>query len=183
MSLTDPLNSLLPPLLTWRDILLAYALLLAVEGPALLALSYRYGRRWYERLVALAPAAGFAWVLHLAREAQDLHDSWQFYFALKATYYSPAFPPAVDVQDHANLQAAVSGVTSLGWVACAVTAVLLTLGWALALRWKLYREPSHTAAPTTAHAPAVSTNADVPAAAPGDEAGELEITVEPLDSR
>jgi hypothetical protein len=182
MSPADPLVSLLPPLLTWRDILLAYAVLLAVEGPALFALSYRYGRRSYERLVALAPAAGFAWVLHLARAAQDLHDSWQFYFALKATYYSPAFPPAVDVQDRADLQASVSGVTSLGWIACAVTAVLLTFGWALALRWKWHREPSLKAAPTTAPIPASTSAPTLPAAALGDEGGELEITVEPLDS-
>ena len=174
-------DALLAQIDLWRDTLLVYAALLGVEAPALLWLAITGGRRWPDWLLALVPAAGNAYVLRAARDLTDLSASWHSYLFFQVTHYDPAYLPAFTAENVGELQAVMPSMATQGWECAALTAALLTLGWALLLRWrshaKLALSPPVSVPPADATAPTAAASSP-----PSDgEAGELEITVEPLE--
>ncbi len=160
-------GALLAPIDLWRDTLLLCAVLLGVEAPALLWLAVRAGRSWRSWLFSLAPAAGFVYVLHAARALADLSAWWHAYLFFQAAHYGPSYLPAFNAANDRELQPVVAGVSTLGWECGAATALLLTFGWALLIRWTPRSHPFHE--------PALA------AASREEDTGALEITVEPLE--
>jgi hypothetical protein len=67
----DPAAESLEALLWWSRVLLVCAFVLLAEAGLLTFLTSRWRRPWYERLLALAPLAVFAWAVLMARQAQD----------------------------------------------------------------------------------------------------------------
>jgi hypothetical protein len=177
------IDSLLAPVLTWRDILLVYAALLGLEAPALLWLALWWGRPQWEWIAALASAVGFAWTLRTARELGDIAAWWHTYAVFAAAHYGPEYLPNFHAQNTSDIQAAVASAQTQGRTACAVTAALLIFGWVLVVHWQAQSGPAAEAAPTVA-AETTGEPTTVPVATTLDEApdGELEITVEPLDA-
>jgi hypothetical protein len=177
-------DALLAQINLWRDTLLIYAVLLGVEAVALLWLAVSSGRRWPQWLFALAPAAGNGFVLRVARDLTNLSAGWHAYLFFQVTHYAPAYLPAFTAENVRELQDVVPSVATRGWACTALTAALLTFGWALLLRWRPRSKPALGApmpSPAPASAPATAEAIAAAQSPSDDEAGELEITVEPLE--
>ncbi len=120
---------------TCRNVLVAYALLLGAEAAFLLYVAYLARRPWLERALALAPAAGFAWVLWLARGVQLAAAYWRAYLSFQAAHYSPDYAPLFTRQNQRDIAGAVAGATHTVATAGALTLTLLVAGWVVLLLW------------------------------------------------
>jgi hypothetical protein len=181
---------MLASLESWHGVLLAYAILMGLEGPALLLVAHYKRRPWYEHLLAAAPSLAFFWIVTVARGVQNTYDYWQSYLRFEANYVPPEFASSTYWQ----MSGVVAHGTQLGWTTCALTAALLSLGCALALRWQTQHE-EHDGAPLwgrlattarerwprwqSARERAAVVETSLIAGAPDD----LEITIEPIDPR
>lgn len=159
------IESLLQPLLIWREIILFYAVILGLEGPALLLAAYRYRRPRRARLVVLAPVAVFCALLVVARALSDTYTYWIGYAAWEKAAYPPDFWPLMLAQTTRDVAPSVHGATQLGIGLAVLTAALLAGGWALVIRWQAPPPPRPKVAPATITA---------------EDAGNLEISVEPI---
>lgn len=165
------IETLLLPLLIWRQIILLYALMLGLEGPALLLAAYRYKRPRIERLVVVVPVAAFCALLVVARALADTYAFWVGYTAWEEATYPPAFWPAMLNQTAQDTAQSAHAVTPLGVSLAVLTAALLVGGWALVIRWQAPPLPRPKRASAAAAAPATATMED---------ADNLQITVEPI---
>jgi hypothetical protein len=156
-----PVSAALAPLVVWHRIVVADALVLAVEA-ALLVFGTQYRRRpWFERLLAVAPAGAFLWVAYVARDLHGTYVDWQNYANWITTHYPPAF--AQHTFD--GLGAVVAGAERLGWLVFIVTLGMTELGWALLLQGRFAAQP----------APQSQT------VSPSEADDSLELTVGPID--
>ncbi len=181
------MDAMLASLVSWHRILLAYAVLMGLEGPALLLVAHYKRRPWYEHLLAAAPSLAFFWIATVARGVQDTHDYWQSYLRFQFVHYPPVFAQ----RSHEEMSGVVANVTRQGWATCALTAALLSLGWALLLRWQTQRD----GAPLWRHLAAIARKrwlrwlatreraAVVETSFISGEPDTLEITIEPIDPR
>lgn len=165
------IEALLLPLLIWRQIILLYALMLGLEGPALLLAASRYKRPRVERLLALAPVAVFCALLAVARALADTYAYWVGYTAWEEATYPPGSWPAMLAQTARDAAPSAHGVTPLGIGLAVLTAALLIGGWALVIRWQAPPPPRPKAAPAVPAAPTIPAT---------DVAGTLEITIAPI---
>ena len=173
------IERLLLPLLLWRQVILLFALLLGLEGLALLLAAVRYRRPRRERLVVVVPVAAFCALLVVARALLDTYTYWQAYTVWEIEHYPGSV--LVTLLDQTTQDAAPSaqGATPLGIELAVLTAVLLAGGWALVIRWQAPPPPrakhgEATVAAAPAGAPDESLEIAVgPITGPlGDEAGE-----------
>ncbi|HEY7834383.1 MAG TPA: hypothetical protein VIG30_12480 [Ktedonobacterales bacterium] len=135
-------ETVLLPLLIWRQIILLYALLLGLEGPALLLAAVRYRRPRVERLAAVVPVAAFCALLVVARALFDTYTYWHTYAAWEVVNYPSRYWATMLNQTAQDAAPSVSGVQSLGIVLAVLTAALLAGGWALVIRWQAQPPPS-----------------------------------------
>jgi hypothetical protein len=154
---------------SWHTILTGLAVELALENAALVSLSFWTQRRWSDRVPVVVPLAAFVWLLATARAIEAQLTWWSHYDVFLAEHYPLGMYPLLYPQTQQAYQSAVEGAARLGWTAVLVTEGMVLLGGLLVLRWGR----GVWWGPTT---PLVH---PVPAE---DEAGELEITVEPLKS-
>ena len=161
------LETVLYPLLVWQQIILLYAVMLGLEGPALLLAAYRYRRPRGERLLAIVPVAACCALLLVARALRDTYAFWLQYGWWQVAHYTfpPGFPRVTLAQTADDAARSAKGAAPLGIALAALTAALLMGGWALVVRWQ---------APPASQAPRAAT----PPSAGGT--GTLEITVEPI---
>lgn len=154
---------------SWHTILLGLAAELACEAAGLLFVSIWTERRWHERALVAAPLAAFVWIVSVVRDIQPQLDYWSSYFAFLFVHYPPARYPLLYAQTQQDYRLATRAATEsanrLGW-----TAVLLTQG-VLLLYWYIQARRGTRAGPAKPPPPAPPRD---------DEAGELEITIEPL---
>ena len=181
------MDAMLASLVSWHRILLAYAILMGLEGPTLLLVAHYKRRPWYEHLLAAAPSLAFFWIATVARGVQNTHDYWQSYLRFQATYAPPGFAQS----SYGEMSGVVAEITRQGWATCALAAALLSLGWALLLRW----QTQHDGAPLWGHLaasarlrrlrwlPARERAAVVETSFISGEPDTLEITIEPIDPR
>lgn len=162
------IENVLFPLLLWRQVILTYAALLGLEGPALLLAAYVYRRPRVERLVALVPVAACCALLVVARGLFDTYAYWLTYTAWEINHYPPTYMAAMLGQTAQDAGASARGAAPLGIGLAALTAALLVGGWSLLLRWQ-------------AHLPAISFPKRRPAMAPTVDTEQLEITVEAIE--
>jgi hypothetical protein len=149
----------------WHTILIGLAVEVALENAGLVALSFWTQRRWSDRVPVVVPLAAFVWLLATARGIEAQLTWWSHYFVFLAVHY-PGYSLLYD-QTQQEYLPVVEGVNRLGWTAVLVTEGMVLLGGLLVLRWGQGVWWSRTTAlvhPMQAQ----------------DEAGELEITVEPL---
>jgi hypothetical protein len=158
------MNAAPAPLLFWRALVVTYAVLLAIEAPALLFLALYKTRPWRELLVVGVPATAFVWALWTARTLQATYDYWKAHWLLEFANYPTTLPEQYLFD---GIRGAVANASSTGWTVGIVTTALLILGWGVAVHW--LTDTGENRAPP-AQPPAT---ADV-------ESGELEITVEPI---
>jgi hypothetical protein len=159
---------------SWHTIVLGLALELAFENAGLVYVSVVTERRWRERALVIVPLAAFVWMIGTARGIQIQVTSWSSYFAFIAANYPDS--TLLYAQTRQDYQPAVDGVNSLGWTAVLVTEAMVLFGsilllrWGSAVGWWGRRRDSTPPAPVTV----------MPSEHDGD-AGELEITIEPLN--
>lgn len=165
------IESLLQPLLIWRQIILLYALLLGLEGPALLLAAFRYRRPRMERLVVLAPVAVFCALLIVARALSDTYAYWSTYAVWEVAHTPGNLLITMLSETARDASPSVHGATQLGIGLAVLTAALLVGGWTLVIRWQASSLPRSKRSPTAPTAPATVATED---------AGNLEITVEPI---
>lgn len=158
---------------SWHTILVWLALELACEATALVFIAIWTERRWYERALIALPLAAFVWILWLARSIQTQLDYWTSYYAFLYAHYPPDSYPTLYAQTQQDYRAAIggamAGVNGLGWTAVLVMEGMVLLGGLL--YWCAPGRPRRS--------PAKSPPPSAPAPLDG-EAGELEITIEPL---
>lgn len=151
----------------WHTILVGLALEVALENAGLAALSFWTQRRWRERVLVVAPLSAFVWLLATARAIEAQLTWWSHYFAFLTVHYPPGKYPLLWAATKQEYQSVVEGIGHLGWTAVLVTEGMVLLGSLLLLWWG--RGVWWSRATTLVHATLVE-----------DEAGELEITIEPL---
>src|SRR5690349_10249167 len=117
----DPAAQPLDALLWWRNLLLICSVVLAAEAGVLTFLTSLWRRPSYERALALAPLAVFAWAVLMAHQAQYAYVAMQDYTAFIRAHYPEEF-----VWRGAELSAAAGQVSRSGEVT-----ILLTIGAAL----------------------------------------------------
>lgn len=152
---------------SWHTILVGLALEVAIENAGLLFISFWTQRRWSDRVPVVVPLAAFVWLLATARAIEAQLTWWSHYDIFLAEHYPPSMYPLLYPQAQQEYQSVVEGTARLGWTAVLVTQAMVLLGGLLVLRWGRGLWWGHTT--TLVH--------PTPAK---DEAGELEITVEPL---
>lgn len=165
------MNAQLAPLNLWSQLMFGYALLMAMEAPILLFVTHYKQRPWYQQLLTLTPAITFVWTWNAALHARDTYSYWLSYLRFQADRYPATFAPAFARDSPPEIHASVTDITRHGWIAVALMAGMLALGWAMLLRWRLPQAGQPT---TDASTPATVHSEE-------DEAGTLEITVEPID--
>jgi hypothetical protein len=158
---------------SWHTIVLGLALELAVENAGLIYVSVVTRRRWGDRVPVVVPLAAFVWMLGTARGIQIQLAYWLSYFAFVSVHYPPYYSLLYGQTQH-DYQLVVDGVNRLGWTAVLVTEMMVAFGGLLLLRWGSAvgwwgRRPSTPSAVAL-----------MPDEEDEVEAGELEITVEPL---
>jgi hypothetical protein len=153
----------------WQSVLLGLALELGVVAAGMLFVSAWAKRPWRERLLALVPVAAFVWVVLLARGVRAQAEYWAHYLAFQAAHYAPQAYPDLARQTQRDYGLVVEGANRLGWTAVLAAEGVALLGGALALRWWRARRHPRQGPLTLARA--------------AGEAGEPDITVEPLSRR
>jgi hypothetical protein len=128
----------LAPLAAGHALLLGYAILAGVEGPLLVALAVLKRRPAFERLLAAAPILVCFWAFTDARAIWTSYLYWRGELTFLASNPVRYLPQPVA----ADMAPAVEQAAQLGWELSAATAVALTLGWALLLRW--FPRPART---------------------------------------
>jgi hypothetical protein len=152
---------------SWHTILTGLAVEVALENAALVALSFWTQRRWSDRVLVVVPLAAFVWLLAAARAIEAQLTWWSHYDAFLAEHYPLGMYPLLYPQIQQAYQSVVEGAARLGWTAVLMAEGMVLLGGLLVLRWG--RGIWWGRRSTLMH--------PMPAE---DEAGELEITVEPL---
>jgi hypothetical protein len=158
------MNAALAPLLFWHSLVVTYAVLLAIQAPALLFIALYKTRPWRELPVVGVPPAAFVWVLWSARTLQATYDYWKGYWQFEFANYPANFPHQYLFD---GIRGAIANASGTGWTVGIVTTALLILGWGVAVHWLTDTGEKRT--PAAQPSPPV----DV-------ESGELEITVEPI---
>jgi hypothetical protein len=87
-------------------------------------------------LLALAPAAGFAWGLWLIRGERAAVAAWQSYIAFQETHYPVSYWPAFAREEPESLRALRGVLQEQAVEQGVLTVALLILGWVLLLRWR-----------------------------------------------
>ena len=118
--------------------------------------------------MALAPVAMFCALLIVARALGDTYAYWLGYTAWEEAHYPPDFWSAMIAQTAQDAAPSAHGATPLGIGLAVLTLALLIGGWALVIRWQAPPPRRPKIAPAT------------PTAANAEDAGNLEITVEPI---
>jgi hypothetical protein len=161
---------------SWHTIVLGLALELAFENAGLVYVSVVTERRWRERMLVVVPLAAFVWMMGTARGMQIQLAYWTSYFAFLDAHY-PHYYTILYAQVQQEYQHVVDSVNSLGWTAVLVTEVMVLFGGILLLRWGSamgwWGRVLSTATPP---APMI-----VMPSEDDDDAGELVITIEPLN--
>jgi hypothetical protein len=168
------MDALLASVDVWQRVLVAYAVALGVEAPALLVVAYLRGRPWRERALALLPAVGNGVGMYLARSTRGALDAWESHAIFQFTHYPPTYWPNFVEPRRADLQALATSVQHQAWAMGALTLALLTGGWLLLLLWLPQPWRAERKAPTARKA--------APAApAVVDPQGSFELWYEPIE--
>jgi hypothetical protein len=131
----DPAAQALDALLWWRNILLICAIVLLAEAGVLTFLTALWRRPWYERVLALAPLAVFAWAVYMARQAHVAYVAAQEYATFIRAHYPEEF-----VWRGGELTAAAARVShSAGPVVAATVGALVLGALLLPTRWREMR--------------------------------------------
>lgn len=169
------MDALLASLDYWYRLLVAYSIVMGIEAPLLFLIASLRRRPWREQALALLPVGGFAFGMYQARLAHNTLVYWQSYVAFWHADYSPDYWAHFENDALPAMQTLVTSVQHQAWGIIALTCVLLLGGWALLVYWlpSLRRAPERAPKPSETNA-----SADPPE---DDEAGNLEITIEPLE--
>jgi hypothetical protein len=119
---------------SWHTIVLGLAVELALENAGLVFVSVFTERRWRERVLVIVPLAAFVWMMGAARGIQLQHTYWSSYFAFLHANYSDYYS-LLFAQAQQDYQRVVDDVNSLGWSAVLVTEVMVLFGGMLVFRW------------------------------------------------
>lgn len=159
----DPVAQPLDALLWWRNLLLICAIILLAEAGVLTFLTALWRRPWYERVLALAPLAVFAWAILMARQVYEAYVEAQEYATFIRAHYPEEF-----VWRGGELTAAAEQINRSGSLMMATIGALALGALLLLTHWReTKRQP-------------LATQAGEAAAQEDYSADELEITIQGL---
>jgi hypothetical protein len=164
----------------WLFVLLGSALILGLEAADLLFVASWTKRLWRERSLAFLPAIAFVGVLLAARAVRAQYDYWRTYLAFVATNYPASRYSLLFTQTQRDYADVLASVTRLGWIAIAITVVVVALGAVLIAHWSQPdRQLTILALIRSARAARAARASS--AASTTSETSEVEFTIEPLD--